>query len=148
MERRTCRSNRDFRELLRSCQQKVVTSGITNIRGPVVGLHLKESLKIQTQRWIWPQSVQHSMRNLTEHFEYHLLLTTCLHAGFLLNLFFRPWRWRRYIPPKRRLQLNRIHGVTSQKMILCSTFIHHLVTRHYRVWILTESLNNQPKRRI
>jgi hypothetical protein len=29
------------------------------------------------------------------------LLATCLHAGFLLNLFFRPWKWRRYIPPKR-----------------------------------------------
>jgi hypothetical protein len=29
----------------------------------------------------------------------------CLLAGFLLNLFFRPWSWRRYVPPKRRLIL-------------------------------------------
>jgi hypothetical protein len=36
----------------------------------------------------------------------------------LLKLFLRPWRWRRYVPPKRRLHLNRLHGVTSQKMIL------------------------------
>jgi hypothetical protein len=37
---------------------------------------------------------------------------------FLLKLFLLPCRWRRYVPPKRRLQLNRLHGVTSQKMIL------------------------------
>jgi hypothetical protein len=32
----------------------------------------------------------------------------------------RPWRWRRYFPPKRRVQLNGLHGVISQKMIPCS----------------------------
>jgi hypothetical protein len=30
-------------------------------------------------------------------------------------------KWRRYVPPKRRLQLNRLHGVISQKMILFIT---------------------------
>jgi hypothetical protein len=44
-----------------------------------------------------------------------------LSCWFLLKLFLRPWRWRRYFPPKRRLQLNRLHGVTSQKMILFIT---------------------------
>jgi hypothetical protein len=29
---------------------------------------------------------------------------------------FRPWRWRRYVPQKRRLTLNGLHGVISQKM--------------------------------
>jgi hypothetical protein len=44
---------------------------------------------------------------------------TCFHAGLLLNLFFRPWRWRRYDPPKRRwLTLNGLHGVISQRMVL------------------------------
>jgi hypothetical protein len=56
----------------------------------------------------------------------HLL--TC---WFLLQLFIRPWRWRRYVPPKRRLQLNRLHGVTSQKMILfldlCFPIRRHIV---------------------
>jgi hypothetical protein len=47
---------------------------------------------------------------------------TCLLAG-LLNLLFRPWRWRRYVPPKRRLKLNGLHGVTSQKMILFTLFL-------------------------
>jgi hypothetical protein len=37
------------------------------------------------------------------------------------ELFLQPWRWRRYVPPKRRLQLNRLHGVISQKMILFIT---------------------------
>jgi hypothetical protein len=46
----------------------------------------------------------------------HLL--TC---GFLLSLFLRPWRWRRYFPPKRRLQLNGLHGVISQKIIIFIT---------------------------
>jgi hypothetical protein len=30
----------------------------------------------------------------------------------------RPWRWKRYVPPKRRVQLYGLHGVISQKMIL------------------------------
>jgi hypothetical protein len=46
----------------------------------------------------------------------HLL--TC---WFLLKLFLRPWRRRWYVPPKRQLQLNRLHGVTSQKVILFIT---------------------------
>jgi hypothetical protein len=45
-------------------------------------------------------------------------LPDCL---FLLKLFLRPWRWRWYVAPKRRLQLNRLHGVISQKMILFIT---------------------------
>jgi hypothetical protein len=46
---------------------------------------------------------------------------TCLLAGSCWN-FLLPWRWRRYVPPKRRLHLNRLHGVTSQKMILFSSW--------------------------
>jgi hypothetical protein len=57
---------------------------------------------------------------------YRLLLNWQLNqkassCWFLLELFLRPWRWRRYVPPKRRLQLNRLHGVTSQKMLLFIT---------------------------
>jgi hypothetical protein len=67
---------------------------------------------------------------------FHLPCVSYIHAGFpadrlfclqplacwfLLKLFLRPWRWRRYVPPKRRLQLNRRHGITSQKMILFIT---------------------------
>jgi hypothetical protein len=43
----------------------------------------------------------------------HLLSRWCL-----AQLISRPWRWRRYVPPKRRLTLNRLHGVISQKMVL------------------------------
>jgi hypothetical protein len=49
------------------------------------------------------------------------MTSTCLFAGFLLNLFLRPWRWRRYVPPKRRLTLNGLYGVVCQKMILFIT---------------------------
>jgi hypothetical protein len=43
------------------------------------------------------------------------------HRWFFLKLFLRPWRWWRYVPPKLRLQLNILHGVASQKMILFIT---------------------------
>jgi hypothetical protein len=36
-------------------------------------------------------------------------------AGFLLG-FFGPWRWRLYVPPKRRA-ISELHGVTSQKTV-------------------------------
>jgi hypothetical protein len=47
--------------------------------------------------------------------------TFCLPSAylwFLLKLFLRPWRWKQYVPPKRRLKLNGLHCVISQKMIL------------------------------
>jgi hypothetical protein len=44
-----------------------------------------------------------------------------LSGWFLARLIFRPWRWRRYVPPKRRLKLNGLHGVISQKMIVFKT---------------------------
>jgi hypothetical protein len=37
------------------------------------------------------------------------------------SLFFRSQRWRRYVPPKRRLTLNGLHGVISQKIVLFTT---------------------------
>jgi hypothetical protein len=43
---------------------------------------------------------------------------TCLLAGFCWEIFLRPWRGSRYVPPKCRLHLNRLHDVTSQKKIL------------------------------
>jgi hypothetical protein len=36
---------------------------------------------------------------------------------FLSWFILRPWRWRRYVPPKRRLTFNRLHGVISQKVV-------------------------------
>jgi hypothetical protein len=41
-----------------------------------------------------------------------------LSRWFLARLIFRPWRWRRYVPPKRRFTLNGLRGVISQKMAL------------------------------
>jgi hypothetical protein len=53
------------------------------------------------------------------------------------RIIFRPWSWRRYVPPKRRLTLNGLDGVITQKMVLfriiivCTQlirFYHHLTT--------------------
>jgi hypothetical protein len=41
-----------------------------------------------------------------------------LSRWFLAQHIIRPWRWRRYVPPKLRLTLNGLHGVISQKMVL------------------------------
>jgi hypothetical protein len=35
---------------------------------------------------------------------------------FMLFCLARPWRWRRYVPPRRRWTFNRLHGVISQKI--------------------------------
>jgi hypothetical protein len=49
-----------------------------------------------------------------------------LHAGlnreFLAWLILRPWRCRRYVPPKRRLTFDGLHGVISQKTELSTTW--------------------------
>jgi hypothetical protein len=40
---------------------------------------------------------------------------------FLAELIFLSWRWRRYVTPKRRLTLNGLHSVISQKIVLFTT---------------------------
>jgi hypothetical protein len=37
---------------------------------------------------------------------------------YLARLILRPWRFRWYVHPKRRLTLNGLHGVISQKIVL------------------------------
>jgi hypothetical protein len=46
--------------------------------------------------------------------------STChlLSRWFLARIIVRPWRRRRYVPPKRRLTPNGLHGIISQKIIL------------------------------
>jgi hypothetical protein len=46
---------------------------------------------------------------------------TWFHAGFrFARLILRPWRWRRYIFPKRQLTFDELRGVISQKLVLLS----------------------------
>jgi hypothetical protein len=44
-----------------------------------------------------------------------------LACSLLYWTILRPWRWRRYVPPKLRVPLNPLHGVISQKKILFKT---------------------------
>jgi hypothetical protein len=58
---------------------------------------------------------------ILEYVGFEVFTTSACHlltCWFLLKLFLRPWRWRRYVPPKRRAPLNALHGVISQKKIL------------------------------
>jgi hypothetical protein len=41
---------------------------------------------------------------------------------FSLSSFLPPWRWRRYVPPKRWLKPNGLHGVIFQKTLLLIGF--------------------------
>jgi hypothetical protein len=45
-----------------------------------------------------------------------------LHVGFLFGLFF-DLRWRRYVPLKRLLTFNGLHGVIFQKTALFTEYI-------------------------
>jgi hypothetical protein len=42
---------------------------------------------------------------------------------FLAELIFVPWKWRRYVPRRRRLTLNGLHGLISQKMMLFENYL-------------------------
>jgi hypothetical protein len=42
-------------------------------------------------------------------------ITFAFTYAFLLGLFFVSWRWRRYVPPKRHLTFNGLHGVMSEE---------------------------------
>jgi hypothetical protein len=57
--------------------------------------------------------------------KFKIYITICRIWGFHSGgyeeyhlLGYDAWRWRRYFPPKRRLQLNRLYGLITQKMIL------------------------------
>jgi hypothetical protein len=69
-------------------------------------------------------------------------LATCFHAGFLLSLFFRPWRLRRYVPPKRRWTLNGLHRVISQKVVLFITTAVR-ISNHTRLHTLPVTFFNE-----
>jgi hypothetical protein len=71
-----------------------------------------------------------------EHSASHLLA-----CWFLLKWFLRPWRWRRYVPPKRRLQLNRLHGITSQMILLIQ--LHQEDARFWGFLDLRSSANQR-----
>jgi hypothetical protein len=46
-------------------------------------------------------------------------LVNCRSCCLILAWFtLRPWRWRQYVPPKRRWTFIGLHGVTSQKLEL------------------------------
>jgi hypothetical protein len=39
-------------------------------------------------------------------------------CSFLASLILQPWSWRRYVPPKRQLTFNILHGIISRKITL------------------------------
>jgi hypothetical protein len=81
---------------------------------------------------LWSQSRRpffHGNRNKVAS---RILLGTCFHPGSLLRLLFGPWRWRRYVTPRRQLTLNELHGVISQMMVRFRFF--SIPQRPYLLW--------------
>jgi hypothetical protein len=57
---------------------------------------------------------------------------TCFQAGYLARPL-RPWKWRQYIPPKRRLTFNGLDDVMYQKIVIFKiTAVYAVYTR--RLW--------------
>jgi hypothetical protein len=68
----------------------------------------------------------HSPLKVNQHFGgtcclHHKLCLLSASCWILARLTPRPWRWRQYVPLKRQLTLNGLHGVVYQKMVLFIT---------------------------
>jgi hypothetical protein len=64
---------------------------------------------------------EHSVIRLSNHISNNTSLCKIWGSVWLLLSHWpilRPWRWRRHVPPKRRLTFNGLHGITSQKLTL------------------------------
>jgi hypothetical protein len=59
---------------------------------------------------------------------------------FLARLIFRPWKWRRDVPPKHRLTFNGLHSAMSH---LSFNPIHHFIVHCFWV-LLLEQLQSFP----
>jgi hypothetical protein len=66
----------------------------------------------------------------------YLQISAChlVSLWFVARLILRPWRWRRYVPPKRLLILNWVHDVISQKTENSSRTLYEL----FDIWPLPE----------
>jgi hypothetical protein len=99
-------------------------------------VHLRQSIPMfgsnnTSLRYITPCSLLKFNRRFGETYHLHLQgrrisrarnqRESRWQAGHLARLILPPWRWRRYVLPKRRLIFNRLQGVISQKMVLFIT---------------------------
>jgi hypothetical protein len=57
-----------------------------------------------------------------------------LACWFLPELILTPWKWRRCVPPKRRLTLNGLRGIISQKIILYKTTASYSRSPGLKYW--------------
>jgi hypothetical protein len=48
----------------------------------------------------------------------HFKIFTFSAFSLLVRVNLRPQRWKEYVPPKRRLNSTRLHGVTAYKIVL------------------------------
>jgi hypothetical protein len=71
-------------------------------------------------RWVAPDVSEERIASIFRAEEL-VQQTSHLLARWFAELILRPWRWRQYVPPKRRVQLNGPHCGISQKMILFIT---------------------------
>jgi hypothetical protein len=90
--------------------------------------------------WRFGGTYRHHLRDLIirKARNQHEVGSKLCFAWFLVRLILRPWRWRWYIPPKRWLTFNNLHGIISQKTVL---FLQYLGTwKHENRRTSTQSL--------
>jgi hypothetical protein len=65
----------------------------------------------------------------------------CCHLLTLTRIFL-PWRWRRYLPPKRQFNLKDIHGATSRKtaFFIC-IFVRLKINDDLEMWFISHVLH-------
>jgi hypothetical protein len=106
-------ARRPVRGAILKCEQIMEVSGLQNRN--LLGFNAVQFEDSLTFRRNISLPSLGSMSKLSKKPAYHPSSTDSL-----LDLLFEPWRWRWYVPPKRRI-ISKLHGVTTQKKALSTT---------------------------
>jgi hypothetical protein len=82
-----------------------------------------------------PSSTVEVYRSSGGRYCLHLQDQTSRRSACHLNVQFthQPWRWRQYVPPKRRYSCTTLDHVTSQKIVIWSKYFWSTTTDHYGI---------------
>jgi hypothetical protein len=82
--------------------------------------------------------LQHSvMQRTSDVAQVYLLTASC---WFLAWLTLRSWRWKRYVPPKRRVTLTRVHCTTLRIFVIGCRYGVHLIQFCAKIYFRDQSV--------
>jgi hypothetical protein len=97
-----------------ACVRKVGVT-VNPLSATVILLECLSDVEFRRCQYIRDSEACAVSKNKTRDRACHLL------SRWFLSRLIRPWRWRRYVPPKCRLTFSGLHGVISQKTVLFIT---------------------------